>query len=92
MTLDTNKKLLDKGFNLYYVDMKKGKEMINNIILAVKIVLYSILILTLIVGIASVISASFLSMEYRKKEFGILKCLGFTKELLARFIGRSQII
>ncbi len=71
----TNKKITAD----YYVDMKKGRMLVDNMIFALKLLFYSIIILTLLVGISSIITASFLSMEYRKKEFGILKSIGFSK-------------
>lgn len=73
-------KLLNSGFDLYYVDIKKGKKIINNIILVINFFMYCILFLTFIIGLIAIISTLFLSMEYRKNELGVLFMLGFDKK------------
>ncbi len=74
------KKLLDESVDLYYVNARQGKEFINSIILGIKFFLYSILLLSFLVGITTVISSTFLSIQYRKKEFGLLKSIGLTRK------------
>ncbi len=72
------KSLLKEDFDLYYINAKEGKKIINNIILSVKVFLYSILVLTFLIGVSTIISSAYLSMMYRKKEFGLLKSIGLT--------------
>ena len=80
------KTLLKNDKELYYVNAKQGKIFINNIILGIQFFLYGILILTFLVGISIMTSSSFLSMIYRKKEFGLLKCMGFSSKQFKEMI------
>lgn len=63
-----------------YIDIKKANKMTQNIILAIKIGLYGVLILVLLIEISSIINTIWGSMNLRSREFAILKSVGATNK------------
>lgn len=63
-----------------YIDIKKANKITQNIIVAIKVVLYSMLILVLLIEISSLINTIWGSMNLRIKELATLKSVGATKK------------
>lgn len=70
-------KLIRKNkFDMVYLNVKKSREIINNLILIIKIFLYGILILIFMVMISSVINTISININYRRRELASLECIG----------------
>ncbi len=66
--------------DIEYVDVKKASRLTNNIIIAIKIILYGITILVLLIGVSSIVNTIWTSINLRSKEFACLKSIGLTKK------------
>lgn len=85
--INTDKKGLDNIIKKYalknnqdisYINVKKGIELTNNFLLLLKLFMYlclTIITITTLLTIFNIISAS---IDFRKKEFSTLKCIGLT--------------
>lgn len=72
-----NKFSRDNGVSdISYVDIKKATLLTNNIIVAIKIVLYGVTILVLLIGVSSIINTIWASTNLRVQEFATLKSVG----------------
>lgn len=77
--LKTHDNGLDKYLkNMDYVNEKKSKEITNNIFLLVKIFVYGIIFLVLMITITTIVNVAFMNINVRRREFSILKSMGFT--------------
>lgn len=72
--------------NISYVDVKKATLLTNNIIMAIKIVLYGITILVLLIGISSIINTIWASTNLRMQEFATLKSVGLRQSGLREML------
>ena len=83
--LNTNYKGIDNYFNkiikknkydMVYINIKKSREIINNLIIIFKLFLYGILILIFMVMTSSIINTVFISMNSRRRELSTLQSIG----------------
>lgn len=84
--LKTNYKGLDKYLDnliknedykdIAYMNVKKAREIINNIVLSIELFLYGITFLVIIISISSVVNIVSTNISFRNKEFAKLKSLG----------------
>lgn len=63
-----------------YIDIRKANKITQNIIAAIKLVLYGMLILVLLIEVSSLINTIWGSMNLRIKELATLKSVGATKK------------
>lgn len=71
--------LENEKIEISYFNVKKMNEIIDNTILAVKLVCYGVVFLILIVTFVSLFSTLTLSISLRKREFALLNVMGLTK-------------
>ncbi|MBR2840567.1 MAG: ABC transporter permease [Bacilli bacterium] len=76
------------GVPLSYLNVKKMKQITENVILVIKLFLYFIVVLIVLVMVCLTLNITSISMHYRKREFKLLNSLGFEK----RKINLSLII
>lgn len=62
--------------DISYVDVRKATLLTNNIIVAIKIILYGITVLVLLIGVSSIINTIWASTNLRIQEFATLKSVG----------------
>ena len=86
-------KIKKDELNMTYYNSKKSKEIMNNIVLLVKIALYGICLLIILVMLTSVINITSSSINYRKKEFSSLQSIGLEKkDILSSLFLESLIV
>lgn len=61
-----------------YVNVKEEMKMENNIILAIKILVYGFITLVTLIGVTSVFNTINTSIALRRKEFAVLRSIGLT--------------
>ena len=80
-------KLLDKeskqnvipdDVNVYTVNIKKELQLLSNIVIVIKLLLYGFISLVTLIGVTSVINTINTSIALRKKEFAVLRSIGLT--------------
>lgn len=71
---------LNKYYNVSYTNIKENTKMSNNLVLAVKILMYGFIALVTLIGVTSVFNTITTSMALRKKEFAVLRSIGLTKK------------
>ncbi len=71
-----DKLIKENKYDMIYLNVKKSKEIINNLVLVVKIFLYGILLLIFLVMISSVISTISISINYRSRELASMQSIG----------------
>lgn len=76
--IDKLTKDLDKYSNVNYTNIKEAMKQANNLILAVKILMYGFISLVTLIGVTSVFSTISTSMALRKREFAVLRSIGLT--------------
>lgn len=91
-----SKKIL-KDLNSYklevnYVDVSKASLLVNNLILTIKISLYSILIIICLISIFLIGSTVSFSIKLREKQFGIFRSIGFTNLKLKKIVIKEMLI
>lgn len=70
-------KIISKNkLNMAYINVKKVREIMNNLVLIIKIFLHGILILIFIVMILSTLNTIFISIDYRSRELSSLESIG----------------
>ena len=69
-----------------YVDVGKVSRLTKNLILVIKISLYSILIVVILISVFLISNTMSLSMELRAKQIGIFKSVGFTDKKIKKMI------
>ena len=63
---------------IYYTNIKEDLKMENNMILAVKILVYGFITLVTLIGVTSVFNTINTSIALRRKEFAVLRSVGLT--------------
>ncbi len=76
--IDKLTKDLDKYSNVNYTNIKEAMKQANNLILAVKILMYGFISLVTLIGVTSVFNTISTSMALRKREFAVLRSIGLT--------------
>ena len=76
----------EKNISVDYINYEKAKKLTNNFILAIKIVLYSVLALTIIIGFTSTINIVRININSRKGELITLKSIGVSKKQINKII------
>lgn len=76
--IDKLTKDLDKYSNVNYTNIKEAMKQANNLILVVKILMYSFISLVTLIGVTSVFNTISTSMALRKREFAVLRSIGLT--------------
>lgn len=76
--IDKLTKDLDKYSNVNYTNIKEAMKQDNNLILAVKILMYGFISLVTLIGVTSVFNTISTSMALRKREFAVLRSIGLT--------------
>lgn len=76
--IDKLTKDLDKYSNVNYTNIKEAMKQSNNLILAVKILMYGFISLVTLIGVTSVFNTISTSMALRKREFAVLRSIGLT--------------
>ena len=76
--IDKLTKELDKYSNVNYTNIKEAMKQANNLILAVKILMYGFISLVTLIGVTSVFNTISTSMALRKREFAVLRSIGLT--------------
>lgn len=83
--LKTNYKGLDRyldnlikknKYDMVYINVKKSKEIISNLIIIIKLFLYGILVLIFLVMILSVVNTIWVSIGYRSRELATFNSIG----------------
>lgn len=87
--IDLSRLKLKDGFN--FVNMKKARKLMNNIILTFKLMFYSALFFLILVSISLIGSTFFINFYLRKKEFIILRNIGLTKKKLKNILLKECI-
>lgn len=70
---------LNKYSNVNYTNITEETKMSNNLVIAVKILMYGFISLVTLIGITSVFNTITTSMALRKREFAVLRSIGLTK-------------
>ena len=78
--IDKLTKDLDKYSNVNYTNIKETMKQANNLILAVKILMYGFISLVTLIGVTSVFNTISTSMALRKREFAVLRSIGLTRK------------
>lgn len=79
--------------NINYINVKKEKEIITNIVVIIKVLMYLISLLIIIVTISSVVSITSATTEYRKKEINTFKSVGLeNKKIIISLFIESLIV
>ena len=63
---------------IYYTNVKEELKMENNMILAIKILVYGFITLVTLIGVTSVFNTINTSIALRRKEFAVLRSIGLT--------------
>lgn len=64
--------------HIYYFNIKEEMKMTNNLITAIKILVYGFITLVTLIGITSVFNTINTSIALRRKEFAVLRSIGLT--------------
>lgn len=78
--LDKLGEKLNEYPNVSYINIEEEMKMGNNLILAIKILMYGFISLVTLIGVTSVFNTISTSMALRKKEFAILRSIGLTRK------------
>lgn len=71
---------LNKYYNANYTNVEESTKMTNNLVLAIKILMYGFIALVTLIGVTSVFNTITTSMALRKKEFAVLRSIGLTRK------------
>lgn len=75
--------------DISYVNVKKAKVLTNNFILALKITLYSLVILMALTALTTLISTCEASLELRMSEMATLNSVGITKKQINKILRKE---
>ena len=79
--------------DMTYLNVKKAREITNNLVVVIKLFLYGVCALILMIMILSVINTSFSNIDYRRKEFASMQAFGLTSDrIILSLIIESLII
>jgi len=65
-----------KELDMTYINVKKAREITNNIITTIKIILYTVCIMIILIMTSSSVNISIANTSYRKRELSSLKSIG----------------
>ena len=75
---DSTTNILDEKVSISTVNIKEEMQLMSNIVLVIKILLYGFISLVTLIGVTSVINTINTSIALRKKEFAVLRSIGLT--------------
>ncbi len=78
--IDKIGKELNKSPYVYYSNIAENTRMENNLIIAVKVLMYGFISLVTLIGVTSVFNTISTSMALRRREFAILRSIGLTRQ------------
>lgn len=82
-----------REINMTYINVKKARQITENIIETIKIVLYSVCIMIILIMFSASISVASANTKYRKREFASLKSIGLeSSKIVLSLIIESLIV
>ena len=75
---DSTTNILDEKVSISTINIKEEMQLMSNIVLVIKILLYGFISLVTLIGVTSVINTINTSIALRKKEFAVLRSIGLT--------------